>query len=204
MRPVNHPFTRVAGPVRAAVILLPMLAAWAPAAAQTCFRGRPLGSCRSFFLTEFGVRWTFTGNSTPYGSGTRQAAFVHGGWMWNVGPRSAAGGVVGVDTDHEFSDAWFAVGPRFRFWFRNTSIDTQATVAIHNGSVRNPTLQVIWMYRDAVGLDAGIVFGDTYDRAGTRPFLGVRVGSYPGVAVIAAGVGIALVFAAACSDGCLY
>ncbi len=110
---------------------------------------------------------------------------VTAGLMPNVTPRMAVGGIAGLDPDTEYSDWIPVIGPRVRYWLRDTSIDAQATLTLGDGRVRNSTFQVIWMYRDLFGFDAGILFDrveDAHDRSTMRPFLGARLGSHAGVA----------------------
>jgi hypothetical protein len=169
-----------------------LLAMSGPASAQTCFRGRPLDQCRTFFLTKFGARLNFTRESAGAGLTDRLTVPITGGVMWNVSRATALGGVLQLDPDTEYSDWFVALGPRVRYWFCNASIDGMATVAVGGGEIRNVTVQGIWMYRDLIGLDAGIVFdrvaGEIYwmdtdsfeDRKNVRPFIGRGWAPMPG------------------------
>lgn len=168
----------------------------APAPAQVCFRGRPPEACRSFFVTEFDARFHPTRTSAGGGSADHLTVGLTAGWMLNVGARSAIGATVSLDPDTEYSDWFWAVGPRYRHWLSpTTSLDGLATVALGGGGVRNATVQAVVMYHDLIGAEGGIVFdmvNDAYERESVRPFLGARLGSYPGVVAYAA---TALLFA---------
>jgi hypothetical protein len=155
----------------------------APAHSQLCFRGRPIEKCSSFFITEFGARYNITRNSSGDNFVDRLTVPITLGWMKNVGLRNAVGGTIGLDPDTEYSDWFFSFGPRYRYWLsQNTSLDGMVSFAIGNVGLHNINIAGVWMNRDIVGMDAGILFDmvhDGYQRERVRPYVGVRVGSYP-------------------------
>jgi hypothetical protein len=165
--------------------LMGLCIASGPAGAQVCFRGGPIERCRSFLLTEFGVRYNPTRRSVGTGSSDRLNVPLTAGWMANVGSRSALGATVGLDPDTEYSDWFFSFGPRYGRWLsRHVRLDGMVSLTVGRDSVRNVSVQAVAMYRDLVGVDAGVIFDrvdDAYPRRGVRPFFGARVGSYPGV-----------------------
>lgn len=76
-------------------------------AAQSCFRGRPLPRCRSWFITE-----GFAGAVAGRQRGDLYGIVLGGevGWMRNLGPNSAVGGGVAV------SNIGVSLRPRYRRW----------------------------------------------------------------------------------------
>jgi hypothetical protein len=151
--------------------------------AQVCFRGRPIEKCSSFFITEFGARYNITRNSSGDNFMDRLTVPITLGWMKNVGLRKAVGGTIGLDPDTEYSDWFFSFGPRYRYWLsQNTSLDGLVSFTIGNVGLSNINIAGVWMNRDIVGMDTGIIFDmvhDGYKRERVRPYVGVRVGSYP-------------------------
>ncbi len=108
---------------RCLILLLLDLAAVTPAVAQaetsssdrSCFRGRPLGECRSFWITE-------TSYSVRLSSVDRQASFEPGRWllptaelggMRNLSGRVAVGATIGAGFLGGF---YLAAKPRARVW----------------------------------------------------------------------------------------
>jgi hypothetical protein len=164
--------------------------------AQVCFRGRPIEKCSSFFLTEFGARYNTTRNSSGDDFFYRLTVPITLGWMKNVGLRNAFGGTIGLDPDTEYSDWFFSFGPRYRYWLsHNTSLDGMVSFTVGDVGARNINIAGVWMLQDIVGMDAGIIFDMVHDdlkRERVRPYVGVRIGSYPGLVACAV---TAIVFA---------
>jgi hypothetical protein len=185
--------------------IIVLLGSWSPPAAAQCFRGRPLETCRSFFVTEFDARFHSTRTSAGSGTSDHLTVGMTAGWMLNVSARSAIGATLSLDPDTEYSNWFWAVGPRYRYWLSpTTSLDGLATVALDGGSMRNVTVQAVMMYHDLIGVEGGIVFDmvdDAYEREPVRPFFGARLGSYPAVVAFAAtALLFALYYAAGASD----
>jgi len=111
--------------------------------------------------------------------------------MKNLDSRNALGFTVGLDPDTEHSEYYPAIGPRYRRWLnRYASIDCMASVTIGGAGskahlpFRNVSLQAVLMGWDMVGVDAGIILDRVEEgeiREKVRPFLGIRLGSYPAV-----------------------
>jgi len=170
---------------RLALVLMGLCLGSGAASAQVCFRGGPTERCRSFLVTEFGVRYNPTRRIAGTGSSDRLNVPLTAGWMANVGSRNALGATVGLDPDTEYSDWFVSFGPRYGRWLsRTTRLDGMVSLTVGRDSLRNISVQAVAMYRDLVGVDAGVIFdrvNDAYPRRGVRPFFGLRVGSYPGV-----------------------
>jgi hypothetical protein len=165
-----------------------------------CFRGKPLAECGSFLITEFGVQYLLkrnrSGKAYPYQLNVPYTI----GWMKNIGLRNAFGGALGLDVDFSPWHGWFFMGPRYRYWMsQRTSLDIAAYLEVGKND-GNVNIQAVWMVQDLIGLDAGMKFdcGKGFNRIDTtRPFVGVRVGSYPCyVAYSLTTVGIALLMMA--------
>ena len=187
---------------KVAVIAALLAGAAATLAGQTtglCFRGRPAPRCRAFLITEFGFNVSTHDNFVDATSAVWEL-----GVLRNTGTRSAFG-----------ATARFAIGagdrlilsPRLRRWMgHNLTLDLAPGVIVWDDRVtglstaRAPGFsgQVTLGYGDFVALAAGVEIAH-FDRAqplgvsGTSvvPFVGVRLGSYPGT--IAGTVGAALI-----------
>ncbi len=145
--------------------------------AQVYSDDRPVETRGSFFLTEFGLRYNTAGNrfTVPFTLG----------WMKAINSRNAFGGIIGLDPDTENSEYYFSFGPRYRYLLsQNTSLGCMVSLTAGNSGFRTVNLQAIWMNRDVVGLDAGVIFdmfkeGDKKDSI--EPFIGARFGSKLGM-----------------------
>src|ERR1041385_6229671 len=113
-------------------------------AAQTCFRGRPLPHCRSFWLTEAEAGAVLAGRS---GSGSENVRLgVELGWMRNTAARSAFGG--GIAAGHE-QDAYVSLRPRYRRWLRSPcAIDLSPGVRWTPGRIETIEGRVAIEWRD--------------------------------------------------------
>lgn len=122
--------------------------------------------------------------------------------MKNVGPRNAFGGTIGLDSDFDMlGDVLFSFGPRYRYWLsQHASLDGMVdfSVGIENRAA-NVNIQAIWMYRDWVGVDAGLIFkivSGGYERDAVRPFVGARLGSYPALVVCMSSIALSAILIA--------
>jgi hypothetical protein len=152
---------------------------------KVCFQGKPYADCGSFYLTEIGVRYNLTRNHAGKAYRFRCNLPYTSGWMKNTGSRSAFGGVIGLDIDFSAWHGWFCFGPRYRYWLtQSTSLDCMSSVMV-GSSGSNVNFQAIWMYKDEVGIEAGLIFNTGNEggqRNPVRPYVGVRLGSYPAFA----------------------
>jgi hypothetical protein len=163
-----------------------------------CFRGRPIGRCGYFLLTELGLRYNMTGNGPGNNFDDEWTVPFTVGLMKNVGPRKALGGTIGLDPGTNNFGWFLSFGPRYRYWLsRHTSLDGSVSLAYRRG-VRNIRIEAVWMCGDLIGLDAGMRFhmaNEGYRGKTFRPFLGVRLGSYPAMvsSVVLSIVGLYLI-----------
>lgn len=164
-----------------------------------CFRGRPAPRCRAFLITEFGVNGSTHDNFVDATS-----AIWELGLMKNTGSRTAFG-----------ATARFAVGagdrlilsPRLRRWMGNhLTLDVAPGIIVWDdrttglSTARAPGFsgQLTLGYQDLIAVAAGVEIAhfdrqDAFGVSGTStvPFVGARLGSYPGT--IAGTVGAALI-----------
>lgn len=189
---------------------------------RECFRGRPLPTCKSFWITEAGYAGRLTSGdefrpsdgsstSTPGGS---LLATLELGYMWNVGPRLALGGGVGAGT---FEGIYFAVKPRVRFWASpDVAIDLEPSIRLNQGpGTSRLGLDAAVSFQDRLGLFVQTSrvtvttyspeFGVVSTRVRPSIYGGVRLGSKLGVAgAVADGLGVLVVgilYVAACGSG---
>jgi hypothetical protein len=160
-----------------------MLNVPASLAAQTCFRGRPEPRCRGFAVLEFtgGVRL----NDKPGPTDDAPAfAYWSGGYLRNIGARSALGAAFKVTTD---SDG-HRYGPvvRYRRWLGPTaSIDFAPGLFVGGEdnfadlAFPSPTADVALNYGDWFGVAMGV---DALRQSGGgtqwQGHAGVRFGSW--------------------------
>jgi hypothetical protein len=170
-----------------------------------CFRGRPAPRCRAFLITEFGVNVSTHDNFVDATSAVWEL-----GVLRNTGTRTAFG-----------ATARFAVGagdrlilsPRVRRWLgHHLSLDVAPGVIIWDdrttglSTAQAPGFsgQITLGYRDWVGVAAGIEIAH-FARSGVGgvsgtsavPFVGARLGSYPGTIAGTAGAALIAVLAIA-------
>jgi len=90
------------------------LAEVVPLRAQSCFRGRPLPECRSFWITEFGYAYRINSEKD------KPTSMFSGdfGMMRNLNDRIALGGLffLGIDTNPDFH---IGLKARFRYWLNS-------------------------------------------------------------------------------------
>lgn len=89
-----------------AALVLTTVAGSTPLKAQSCFRGRPLPTCTSFWITEFGVALGFTRDTPAYYT-------WEFGWMVNRGERSALGATILLGAG---GGGRVGLKPRLRHW----------------------------------------------------------------------------------------
>lgn len=80
----------------------------------SCFRGKPLGECKSFWVVETGFM-SFAGESSADRNGYYDNMFnANLGKMRNISTRSALGGTINISTANDGMD--IGIGPRYRHW----------------------------------------------------------------------------------------
>lgn len=200
-------------------VSLVLLAGTAAAQASPgCFRGRPLPTCGSFWITEaaYGIRVSPAPGPYESSEGDRLTASLDLGGMKNIDSRFAIGGSVAVGA---IGGLYLAAKPRVRYWVsRDLTADFAPGIVLTglNGSPRF-TADLSLMYQDKIGITTQtfVLRSDVYDPAYTSvtartrvtTYAGLRLGSKLGV-LGAAGDAITLLAAiglylAACgSSGC--
>ena len=97
-----------------------------------CFRGQPLPTCNSFWITEIGFLY---GLVTPL-LGMREYPTLELGMMANVGEHSAIGGTLYGGLLHGLE---LGVKARYRRWLSNsTSIDFSPGILLDAGDRKSP------------------------------------------------------------------
>ncbi len=186
-------------------LLTPLLivAAFSSALAQTdppspnrsCFRGRPLTECRSFWITEASY-------SVRLSSVDRQVSFEPGGWflptvelggMRNLNGRVAVGASIGAGF---LGDFYLAAKPRVRLWLSpKASLDLSPGLMLGGRTgIQRFTADASLMWSDRVGVTAHSFVvpvttfpaGEQVIRNRRTVYLGLRLGSKLGVGGAAA------------------
>lgn len=146
--------------------------------AASCFRGRPLPTCGSSWVTE-----SFLGARTREGvyDGSPEYAFAYGatlGWLKNMNERRALGATIQV------TDAGVRVGPRLRVWLRaGSAIDIDFGPRWEPGRIEILEAEVSFSRWDLVGVSLATA---TDLNSGFQEFrFGVRPGSWAGVSTYA-------------------
>lgn len=203
--------------VTAALTLLPLLTAPTnlaaqsrPAAAQStggsCFRGRPLPRCDSFWLTEFGFGWRVVESDAVPEDRESWLYSAEIGHMWNTSETRALGGTIFAD----FSDDATRLGlrPRGRLWLGGgTSAELAPFVVLVTNDDRYPDVapgggavaSLNVMDYGALTLQADVLrLSSTAGETGAETSIhaGVRAGSWAGM-VGAVGISAAVVIAVA-------
>jgi len=159
-----------------------------PAQAQTCFRGRPLPTCGSFWITEAGY------GRRPQEGGEHHFSWELGG-MRNLNEESAVGATVYLTLG--YSEAW-GLKARYRRWLSSsTSLEVAPGMLIEGGGF---TGHVAVNFADRV---APTLAFDVLDE---RSFLslGAKAGSEVGLVVAAIEMVVVGVWYAVCvSSDCL-
>jgi hypothetical protein len=177
-----------------------VLAVASPLSAQgaPCFRGARSDRCNDFLITEFAL-----GPGTTTSS--RRPPFI-GEWeiggMHNLGLRSALGSTLFALYD-ESDRAYVGIRPRYRRWLGSAgAVDLSAGLFIADLNDRARfsrlpalTVRTTLMWKDLIGITAGMDalrpgLGPSA-RTETAFLIGLRLGSYPGVAAWPLGVAFA-------------
>jgi len=141
---------------------LAVLALGSPAAAagQTCFRGHPQPRCSGFTVLEFtgGIRLNQKPGPTDQSAGF---AYWSGGYLRNIGPRSALGAAFKLTADTDGHR--YGLVLRYRGWLGPTSSIDLAPGLFVAGKDNytafrfpSPTADVAFNYRDWIGLAVGV------------------------------------------------
>lgn len=138
-----------------------------------CFRGQPLPTCKSFWITESSLIAS-TGQRFKIASDGNSFWSVEIGWMRNLSPKVAVGGGVAA------GDSFVSLRPRYRRWVTpKTSVDGIVGVRWEPGRIEILELQVGLSRSDLVGVWTGPVIDFGQSRFAWTG--GVKVGSYAGV-----------------------
>lgn len=175
--------------LRIIVFIAVLLYSALPAAAQDCWRGEPSPTCRSFWVTEFGIFWRLDELSQEirsdevYDYGIRYEV----GPMFNMNEKYALGGTVTLTGTGENG---LGIHGRLRYWMnRNWSLDLSPGVIFH-GSAGDDDYELLYPaasarlvlnYADFVGFYAGVE-QIRVRQAGSELDLhfGMHAASYPG------------------------
>jgi len=154
----GHPNLRI---LLGSLCLLAVTLGSPPAAAgQTCFRGRPQPRCSGFTVLEFTSGIRLNQKPAPTDEGM-VLAYWSGGYLRNIGPRSALGAAFKLTGDTD----GYRYGPvlRYRRWLSPTSsIDFSPGLFVAGKDnftalrFPSPTADVALNYRDWVGLALGV------------------------------------------------
>jgi len=145
-----------------------------PVRTETCFRGRPLPACRTFWITEaaYVARLTSQGDVVS-NSFENVSASLELGHLVNVSPKVAVGASLSANV---VSGVTLGVRPRVRYWLNpTTSLDFAPGLLV--AGVPGPprfTADLSLMTQDKVGftLQSFVLPTATYDPSG-----GVTTGS---------------------------
>ena len=185
-------------------------------AGRSCFRGRPLSQCRSFWITEagYGVRLSSVNPQTGYRPGGWLLPSVELGGLRNLSPRVAVAASVGAVV---LGGAHLTAKPRIRYWLSPTAALDFAPGLVLTGSqeIGRVTADASVMFGDRVGITAQtFIVPETTYQTGSEPttrkrlavYLGLRLGSKLGVGGAAAdALGLLVAVGAyliACGHGC--
>ena len=190
----------------AMVTVVCSLAGSKPAEAKTCFRGRSLPECKTFWITEFGYSRRFNLQPSHYPD-NRPNDFLNWelGGMTNINRRSALGATLfgGFNVGGSYFGYGSRIGlkPRFRLWLNpTTNLDLSPGIILYGDF--NSFKPKFPGFTGQVGLNLRDWFALTshleivrLETVGTDVvwYNGVKLGSYPGVftgvaAIVASGV----------------
>jgi hypothetical protein len=128
----------------ASIVASLSVVAAAEAQTSTCFRGRPLPTCQSFWITEFSYLrgWrempTYEGSTRVRGGRSDDDAYLAGeiGHMVNLGPDDAVGATLHMGLKVDQGDSRIAVKARYRRWLpapsRGTSLEVSPGIILRN------------------------------------------------------------------------
>ena len=152
-----------------------------------CFRGRPLPTCRTFWITEAGYSYRLTGQSRDHSYATWEV-----GLMRNLSVRTALGATLFAGFD---GDLRWALKGRFRRWVSSsTSLEVAPGVLLTGceGNCPGFTGHLAVNFEDRFAFTSHVEvlnrrgFGAFPGRSSVAWYIGVKLGSQPGV--IATGV----------------
>jgi hypothetical protein len=165
----------------------------APLAAQgLCFHGHPQARCSAFLVTEAGAAFSVPIDDDP--NLTFQA-----GVMFNVGPRSAVGGVLLGGAFQ--NDARLGARVRYRHWLTpKLTLDVAPGLLFVNDAFTSQepgfSGELSVGYGEWVAVTAQLEVLPFEFATETRGFFGLKLGSYPGaVATAGAAVWVAILYA---------
>jgi hypothetical protein len=172
-------------------LLLALMAVPALSHAQDCFRGRPLPTCRSFWITESGIAKRVNPNAT--GDTDDFLATLEVGRMRNRSNRTALGATAVFGIGSQLgggTDVMLGVKARYRRWVSTTTsfeLAPGALVVPSTGKVALTGHAAINL-SDYAAVTAQVLAGrDGAGKQDVGAYLGVKLGSHPGViAAIAA------------------
>lgn len=183
---------------------------------RSCFRGRPLPACRSYWITEagYGFRLSSVDRYTSSAPGGPFLPTVALGGMRNFNTRVALGATLEAGL---LGGLYLAAKPRVRFWVSpGAALDlSPGFLLTRSDNMPRFAPDVAVMFQDRVGIAVqSFVIPITDYQAGGPPmtrkrlttYLGIRFGSKPGVVGMAANVAALLgavgLYLIHCSNGC--
>jgi hypothetical protein len=178
-------------PIRMVPLLsVSLLCAPALAGAQTCFRGRPLPTCKTFWITESGLGTRV--NRGPGGASADLFATLEIGRMSNRSDRTALGATVLVGVGDQISsstDVMLGFKPRYRHWLGpTTSLELSPGVfySVVAGRV-GLTAHAAINLADRVALTGQVLaarsaISGLTTRTDVGWYIGGKLGAWPGVA----------------------
>ncbi|MDH3292516.1 MAG: hypothetical protein OEO20_12480 [Gemmatimonadota bacterium] len=173
----------------AAALLMPV----APLPAQGfCFHGRPQARCSAFLVTEAGAALSVPTDDDP--NITFQT-----GVLFNVGPRSAVGGVLLGGAFQ--NDARLGARVRYRHWLTpKLTLDVAPGLLFVNDAFTSQepgfSGEVSVGYGEWAAVTAQLEVLPFEFATETRAFFGLKLGSYPGAAAtVGAALWVAILYA---------
>lgn len=183
---------------------------------RSCFRGRPLPACRSYWITEagYGIRLSSVDQHTSSAPGGSILPSVAVGGMRNFGSRVAVGGTLETGL---LGGLYVAVKPRVRYWVsRDAALDlSPGFLLARSDNMPRFAPEVSLMFQDRLGITAqSFVIPVTEYQASVSPvtrkrlttYLGLRFGSKLGVAGAVADaatlLGLVAAYLVKCGRGC--
>jgi hypothetical protein len=147
---------------------------------QSCFRGRPLPTCRTFWVTESGIAKRL--NHNPYGASDDILATAELGLMRNRSDRTALGATAVFALGDQLTgstDVMFGVKARYRRWLSPTTSVEVAPGALFVPERRKVALtaHAAFNLSDYAAVTAQVLGGGN----DVGVYVGVKAGSYPGV-----------------------
>ena len=158
----------------AGALVLTTVGGSTPLKAQSCFRGRPLPTCKSFWITEFGVGLGLTRDTPAYLTWEL-------GWMVNRGERNALGATILLGRR-------VGLKPRLRHWLADgKAVEVSAGLLIPSpGEGFGFTGHVGLNLNDKVIFTSRLeVVEHPFSGLQARWYGGGKLGSQPGVVAMA-------------------